>query len=90
MEHPPGPRRRDAGDLLLRTGAVVTVVGLACTAIALIPLVVPAVQLPPVWWFLSMVTGVGLAMVIVGLAVSAISRSRRGRSAAGGTTRAPH
>lgn len=67
---------RSTGDRLLRIGAVVTVIGLVCTVIAMLPLVVPDLELPSVWWFLSMITGVGLALVIVGLAVSA--RSRRG------------
>lgn len=65
-----------AGDRLLRIGAVVTVIGLVCTAIAMLPLVVPGLDLPSVWWFLSMITGVGLALVIAGLAVSARSRRR--------------
>ena len=65
-----------AGDRLLRIGAVVTVIGLVCTVIAMLPLVVPGLNLPSVWWFLSMITGVGLALVIAGLAVSARSRRR--------------
>lgn len=69
---------RTPGDRLLRIGAVITVVGLACTIIAMLPLVVPGLELPSTWWFLSMITGVGLAMVILGLAVAARSR-RRGR-----------
>ena len=64
------------GDRLLRIGAVVTVIGLVCTVIAMLPLVVPGLELPSVWWFLSMITGVGLALVIVGLAVSARARRR--------------
>lgn len=64
------------GDRLLRIGAVVTVIGLICTVIAMLPLVVPGLDLPSAWWFLSMITGVGLALVIVGLAVSARSRRR--------------
>ncbi len=67
---------RSTGDRLLRLGAVVTVIGLVCTVIAMLPLVVPDLELPSVWWFLSMITGVGLALVIVGLAVSARSRRR--------------
>ena len=63
------------GDLLLRTGAVVTIVGLVCVLIAMTPLLVPSVELPGVWWFLSMLTGVGLALVIIGLLRS--SRARR-------------
>ena len=65
------------GDRLLRIGAVVTVIGLICTVIAMLPLVVPGLELPSAWWFLSMITGVGLALVIIGLAVSARSRRRR-------------
>jgi hypothetical protein len=64
------------GDRLLRIGAVVTVIGLICTVIAMLPLVVPGLELPSAWWFLSMITGVGLALVIAGLAVSARSRRR--------------
>ena len=67
---------RAPGDRILRVGAVVTVIGLICTLIAMIPLVAPSVDLPSAWWFLSMITGVGLALVIVGLAVSARSRRR--------------
>jgi VIT1/CCC1 family predicted Fe2+/Mn2+ transporter len=63
------------GDLLLRIGAAVTVVGLACALVAMTPLVVPSVELPGVWWFLSMLTGVGLALMILGLLRS--SRARR-------------
>lgn len=68
--------RASAGDRLLRIGAVVTVVGLVCTVIAMLPLVIPSLELPSAWWFLSMITGVGLALVILGLAVSARSRRR--------------
>lgn len=67
---------RSPGDRLLRVGAVVTVSGLVCTVIAMLPLVVPGLELPSAWWFLSMITGVGLALVIAGLAVSARSRGR--------------
>ena len=63
------------GDLLLRTGAVITVIGLACVLIAMTPLLMPSVELSGVWWFLSMLTGVGLALVIIGLLRS--SRARR-------------
>jgi len=55
----------------------VTVIGIILTLIAMLPLVVPDLSLPPVWWFLSMITGVGLAMVLLGLFLSARSRSRR-------------
>jgi hypothetical protein len=69
-------KERSPGDRLLRFGAVVTVIGLVCTVIAMLPLVVPSLELPSAWWFLSMITGVGLALVIAGLAVSARARGR--------------
>jgi VIT1/CCC1 family predicted Fe2+/Mn2+ transporter len=69
--------RRVTGDRVLRAGVVVTVIGLIFTLIALIPLVIPSVELPGVWWFLAMITGVGLAIVILGLVMSA--RERRPR-----------
>ncbi len=53
-----------------------TVIGLVCTVIAMLPLVIPSLELPSAWWFLSMITGIGLALVIAGLAVSARSRRR--------------
>ena len=67
---------RAPGDRMLRIGAVVTVIGLLCTGVAMLPLLVPDLELPSIWWFLSMITGVGLALVIAGLAVSARSRRR--------------
>lgn len=53
-----------------------TVIGIICTLIAILPLIIPGLTLPSAWWFLSMITGVGLAMVILGLAVAARSRRR--------------
>ena len=66
------------GDRLLKAGVVVTVLGLVCALIAIVPLVVPAIEPSSIWWFLSMLTGVGLALVLVGLIRSARSRRRTG------------
>jgi hypothetical protein len=63
------------GDRLLRVGAVITVIGILCALVAMTPLVFTDVELSGVWWFLSMLTGVGLAVVIIGLLRS--SRARR-------------
>lgn len=76
MAEPTTPSRAP-GDRLMRVGAVVMVIGLACTLIAILPLVVPSVTMPSIWWGLSMLTGVGLALVIAGLVVAAWSRKRR-------------
>ena len=66
------------GDRLLRVGVVVTVLGLVCVLIAILPLVVPSIELSSIWLFLSMLTGVGLALVLAGLIRSARSRRRTG------------
>ncbi|MFM8239095.1 MAG: hypothetical protein ACKOAW_02120, partial [Actinomycetota bacterium] len=60
---------RIPGDRVMSAGAIVTVIGIACTLIAMLPLVVPDLALPSAWWFLSMITGVGLAMILLGLLV---------------------
>ena len=67
---------RPPADRVLRIGAAITVVGLAFTVIAMLPLVFPSLDLPPAMWFLAMLTGVGLAVVIVGLALGARARRR--------------
>ena len=64
-------------DRVLRIGGWVTVVGLVFTVIAMLPLVVPSLELPGAMWFLAMLTGVGLIIVFVGLAMGA--RGRRSR-----------
>jgi predicted cobalt transporter CbtA len=61
---------------MLRVGVVVTAIGLICTLVAIAPLVIPSLEMSGLWWFLSMLTGVGIALVLVGLVRSA--RSRRG------------
>ena len=61
-------------DLVLRVGAVVTVIGFVATIIAILPLVIESVELPGIWWFLSMITGVGLLLIILGLILAARER----------------
>lgn len=65
------------GDRLMRIGVVVTTLGLIATLVAILPLVIPDLSLPGIWWFLAMITGVGLALVIAGLAQSARERRIR-------------
>ena len=59
---------------MLRVGIAVTAVGLTCTLVAIAPLVIPSLDMSGLWWFLSMLTGVGIALVLVGLVRSARSR----------------
>jgi hypothetical protein len=64
-------------DRVLRVGAWLTAAGLGFTLVAILPLVFPSLQLPSAMWFLSMLTGVGLVVVFVGIVMS--GRSRRSR-----------
>ncbi|MEZ5115937.1 MAG: hypothetical protein R2737_06690 [Candidatus Nanopelagicales bacterium] len=64
------------GDRTLRVGIVLTVVGLVFTLVAMVPLVVPSVRLPGAFWFLAMLTGVGLLVVLAGLLRAARARGR--------------
>jgi len=61
---------------VIRAGAILTILGLVATLIAILQLVTD-LELSSAWWFLSMITGVGLATVIAGLTMSARSRSSR-------------
>jgi hypothetical protein len=70
-------RSDSPGDRTLRIGAAVTLVGLVFVLIALLPMVIPGITLPGVFWFLAMLTGVGLIIVIVGLVQGARQRRRR-------------
>lgn len=63
-------------DRILRFGVVVTVIGLVATLIAMLPLFTADIQLPGYWWFLSMITGVGLAIIITGFVMGARERRR--------------
>lgn len=66
-------RLRNRSDRVIRAGAVITILGIIFSLIALLPLITD-VELPSTWWFLSMVTGIGLATILVGLTMSARSR----------------
>lgn len=61
---------------VIRAGAILTIIGIVATLIAILPLV-SDIELSGAWWFLSMITGVGLATVLAGLTMSARSRSTR-------------
>lgn len=62
------------GDRLMRIGLGLLIVGIGCTLVAISPLVYPDLKLPSYWWALSMLTGVGLALILFGLRRSSQSR----------------
>jgi hypothetical protein len=64
----------ERADRVMRIGAVVTALGLAFLALAILPLFIPSLELPSVMWFLSMLIGVGIVIMCVGLVLSARSR----------------
>lgn len=66
-----------SADRVLRIGAWITALGLVFTAIACLPLLVPSLSMPSALWGLSMLTGVGLVVVFIGLIAGA--RQRRSR-----------
>jgi len=66
-----------AGDRTMRIGAAITVIGLVFAAIAMLPMFFAGLELPGFMWFLAMLTGVGLIVVLVGLRQGA--RQRRSR-----------
>lgn len=72
-------RSRTTADTVMRTGVVVTVIGLACLLVAITPLVFASLHLPGVMWFAAMLTGVGLFVSFVGLAMGARRRRGAGR-----------
>lgn len=74
---PRADRSASRADRVLRAGAWITGAGLVFALIALLPLVIPSLELPGVMWFLAMLTGVGLVVVFIGLAMG--SRQRRKR-----------
>ncbi len=52
---------------MIRLGSALFVVGVLCTVVALAPLVVSSFEPSSLWWFLSMLTGVGMALILAGL-----------------------
>jgi len=64
------------GDFVMRLGITVTVFGMLCTLVAILPLINSNLHLGSYWWLLSMSTGLGLALILLGLRRSSRSRKR--------------
>lgn len=67
--------RRSRGEVYVKIGAYMTIAGMIFTAIAILPLI-SDIDLPSTWWFLSMITGLGLGLILIGLIITARSRRR--------------
>jgi hypothetical protein len=58
----------------MRVGSFIFALGMVFTLIAILPLFIE-LELPSIWWGLSMLTGIGLAMILIGLRRSSKTRS---------------
>lgn len=63
-----------AGDLLVRIGAIVFIVGAVGTLATVAPLLLGTRRLPTPAYFVSMLMGVGLALALLGLLRSALAQ----------------
>lgn len=63
-----------AGDLLVRIGAIVFIVGAVGTLATVAPLLLGTRRLPTPAYFVSMLMGVGLAVALLGLLRSALAQ----------------
>jgi hypothetical protein len=74
-----------AGDLLVRIGAVVFLVGAAGTIVTVAPLLLGTSRLPTPAYFVSILMGVGLALALAGLLRSALAQRRSAAEPSAGT-----
>jgi len=72
-------------DRLIRAGGAIVVLGMGLTLVAISPLIFGG-NLPSAWWTLSMITGVGLVVLLIGLRTAGSTRSRLVREATRNTT----
>lgn len=70
------------GDLLVRIGAIVFLIGAAGTVATVAPLLLGTRRLPTAAYFVSMLMGVGLAVALVGLLRAALAQRRTAAEAA--------
>jgi hypothetical protein len=64
------------GDFLMRLGITLTIFGMLCGLLALLPLIDSNLHPHSYLWPLAMTSGLGLALILVGLRRSAGSRKR--------------
>ena len=71
--------QQKAADLLLRLGGALTVLGMLLTFGAMTPAVFGG-HLASIWWALSMITGLGLVLLLIGIRRASSARSRAART----------
>ncbi|WP_424889661.1 hypothetical protein [Streptomyces sp. XH2] len=74
-----------AGDLLVRIGAVVFLVGAVATLATVAPLFLGADPLPPAAYFVCMLMGVGFLIAGAGVLQSIAAQRRQARASAAGS-----
>ena len=67
------------GDLLVRIGAILFVIGAVATLATITPLFIGSHPLPTAAYFVCMLMGVGFALALVGLLRSALAQRREAR-----------
>ncbi|MDI5965192.1 hypothetical protein POF50_009625 [Streptomyces sp. SL13] len=70
---------RMPGDLLVRIGAIVFIVGAVATLATMTPLFIGTTPLPTPAYFVCMLMGLGFALALGGLLRSALAQKRRSR-----------
>jgi len=75
-----------AGDLLVRIGAIVFLVGAIGTMATIAPLLLGTSRLPTPAYLVSMLMGVGLAVALCGLLRAALAQRQADREPAAGPT----
>ncbi|WP_171165188.1 hypothetical protein [Streptomyces sp. I05A-00742] len=73
-----------AGDLLVRAGAIVFLVGAVATMATVAPLFLGADPLPSAAYFVCMLMGVGFVIAAAGVLRTAADQRRRAREASSG------
>jgi hypothetical protein len=68
--------RHMRGDFLMRLGIALTIFGMLCALVALLPLMNSNLHARSYLWPLSMTSGLGLALILFGLRRSSGSRKR--------------
>jgi hypothetical protein len=68
--------RHMRGDFLMRLGVALTIFGMLCTVLALLPLFNSNFHARSYLWPLAMTSGLGLALILFGLRRSSGSRKR--------------